>query len=269
MTMTPASPTLPHLPSEADEAAAQAIAAAIVAAWQTGQPADAAHLSAPDNRSVAYRAQTLIAIALDWPQYQGPRAWKVGAANAQAEPTAAWLRPAGVATGPGQYQANELPFLGLEAEIAFRISDVTVQDGLPTIVHTDACCVAIELVTSRFKQGDDTGALLKLADHQSHGSLVLGEWTDQVSEQWAELNCRLSIDGQRIRGVRGTHPCGSPRWGLTWLAQHTQTIGLPLRAGDIVTTGNWLDLVPLREGQTAQVDFDGLPSATVMMGARH
>src|SRR5919202_6238824 len=51
-----------------------------------------------------------------------PRAWKVGASSADAEPTIAPILPGRLLASPASVHAREFHVIGVEAEIAFRIA---------------------------------------------------------------------------------------------------------------------------------------------------
>ena len=55
--------------------------------------------------------------------------------------------------------------------------------------------VSIELVDSRWQQGVQAPALLKLADLSSHGALVLGEWIPFAARDWAAQRATVRIAG--------------------------------------------------------------------------
>ncbi len=56
--------------------------------------------------------------------------------------------------------------------------------------------VSIEVVDSRWRQYTDAPALLKLADLQAHGALVLGEWIPYQARDWASQRCHVRIGAQ-------------------------------------------------------------------------
>ncbi|MGB7299897.1 MAG: fumarylacetoacetate hydrolase family protein [Burkholderiaceae bacterium] len=243
--------------------AADTLSGLLVSAWRSGRALDAGSVPVPANANQAYEIQQAVARQMGWSVETESRAWKVGAASVTAQPNAAFLWAHGVFDSPGRTDPGQLPFLGVEAEIALRIGGVTTSSGQPAQVEVDAVCVSIEMVSSRFRDAMTLDPLLKLADQGLHHSLVLGQWVREWSPDWSTIDCRLRIDGRLIAEARGAHPCGDPMFALPWLARHAAAVGLPLRAGDVVTTGSWLGLVELNEASIAEVEFDGVGSAAV------
>ncbi len=237
----------------------------LVTAWRTGQLLDESAVAPPDYADQAYQVQLRVAREMHWPLDTPVRAWKVGAANRTAQPNAAFLWSHGLHNSPAQVDAGTLPLLGIEGEIAVRIANVTpTGNGLPK-VEIDACCVSIELVSSRFAQSEALHPLLKLADQGLHQGLVLGQWNSHWPDDWSAVSCRLTIDGQPMTQATGTHPCTDPTFSLSWLARHAAAMQMPLRAGDIVTTGSWIGLVKLAPGSLAEVEFADIGKAVLQL----
>ena len=140
----------------------------------------------------AYAVQDRVAAALGWFGDAPPRFWKSGGPSRQAVLTHAGLPPAGVqAVALGQtasLQGQHFHRRGIEAEVALRTRrDVTSEEvaawatGQMPPAHelVDAMAVSVEVVDSRWgPPAPDAQDVpwLKLADQQSHGALVLGEW---------------------------------------------------------------------------------------------
>src|SRR2546423_1989544 len=93
-------------------------------------------LAAPADLATVYRIQHEIFGQLS----RGARAsaWKVGGPSADAEPTIAPILPGRVLASPATVNASDFHVIGVEAEIAFRITGATPE-----------AVVAIELCDSR------------------------------------------------------------------------------------------------------------------------
>ncbi len=122
--------------------------------------------------------------------------------------------------------------------------------------------VSIEVVDSRWQQYTDAPALLKLADLQAHGALVLGEWMPYQARDWASQRCHVRIGAQELER-RGTHALGDPAFGLVAWLRHATREGRRVEAGTVVTTGTWVGILPASAGDLVTVAFDGIGSASV------
>lgn len=163
----------------------------------------------------AYRVQHGVAAALGWPLDR----WKSGGAGPQGPFSHSPVNPvAGTA------------LLGVEAEVALRVDS----DGQP-----EAMCLAIELVASRWEEGLDAPALLRMADHQSNAGLLLGPWQPYHALDWAQLTWRLALPGQPDIVRTGGHSLGNPAGVLPAWQQHAKQHGSLALAGTVVTTGAW------------------------------
>lgn len=232
-----------------------------------GQPLAQA-LSEP---AQAYAVQERVAQALGWFGDAPPRWWKSGGPSREAVLTHAPLPPAGVAPSPADL--STLPFhrRGIEAEIALRLGRAVDADLAATLdvagarALLDAMAVSIEIVDGRWSEGMQAPALLRLADLQTHGALVLGEWVPWQPIQWATQRCRVRV-GQRLDVQRtGTHPCGDPAWVLPAWLRHATRGGHTLPEGTVVTTGTWVGILDAQRGERVEVAFEGIGGAAVQL----
>ncbi|MBX3604855.1 MAG: fumarylacetoacetate hydrolase family protein [Piscinibacter sp.] len=239
----------------------------LVQARRAAQTVPAAALPDAD---AAYAVQDGVARVLGWFDAAPPRHWKSGGASREAVLTHAPLPPAGVWASGADARAWHFNFRGIEAEIALRLGrdvDAARAQTLDLAAATalvDAQCVSIELVDSRWTEARDAPALAKLADLQSHGALVLGEWQPFVPRDWAAQRCRVTIGSAEHR-FQGTHSLGDPAYVLpTWL-RHATRHGAVVPAGTVVTTGTWCGLLMAAAGDRVVVEFDGIGAAEVLL----
>jgi 2-keto-4-pentenoate hydratase len=230
--------------------------------------ADAWAISTPQE---AYQVQTEVAARCDWFAGGPPLFWKSGGPSRDSVLTHAPLPPAGVVRSPGDLKEMEFAMRGIEAEIALRlgqavdfdIANALDAEGAHKLV--DAMAVSIEIVDSRWQQGMSAPVLLKLADLQSHGALVLGEWVPFQTVDWAQQSCRVQIGEQPEVFQRGTHMLGDPAWLLPqWLRHACARFG-KLPAGTVITTGTWVGILPAQAGDVVHVAFDGIGEARVQL----
>ncbi|MGO4330426.1 fumarylacetoacetate hydrolase family protein [Cupriavidus sp. 2TAF22] len=225
--------------------------------------------TALENADQAYAVQAIVARSLGWKD-AGTAYWKSGGASRDATLTHAQLPSAGVWASPAQ--AGDWPFTrrGIEAEIALRIgrsvdaAQAASLDRAGAGALVDAMAVSIEVVDSRWQQYVAAPALLKLADLQSHGALVLGEWRDYVGRDWATQRCRVQI-GTEATERRGTHALGDPAYGLLAWLRHATREGRRVEAGTVVTTGTWVGILDASEGDLVTAEFDGIGHASVQL----
>ena len=247
---------------------------ALAAALADARRAHVALASAPwagelANASDAYAAQDEVARVLGWFGDAPPRHWKSGGASRDAVLTHAPLPPAGVFASQAQMSDWPLHSRAVEPEIALRLkADVTPQDAMRLDHHAvdaliDAMTVAIEVVDSRWVEGLNAPALLRLADLQSHAALVLGEWQPYARRDWRAQRCVLQIGSAPAIERVGTHSLGDPAWLLPLWLRHATRHGATVTAGTIVTTGTWAGAVPVRSGDEVRVSFDGIGEASV------
>ena len=160
-----------------------AIAKTLLAARFDRQPADPAqHIDQLQSNDEAYAVQELVRKELAPEQAAVGRYWKSGASSREASLLSSALLDAGVWASPAQ--ARDWPFNMrlIEIEIALKTNRLVTPAEAATLTHEQAhtligaMAVTIEVVDSRWQQTDQLQPLLKLADIQTHGALVVGTW---------------------------------------------------------------------------------------------
>lgn len=241
--------------------------AMLLQARRSGQPVPAATL--PD-AAAAYAVQRGVADALGWFLAAPPMAWKSGGPSREAVQTHAPLPGTGLWASPADATGQAWQLRGIEAEIALRLGqDVTAADAARLDLAAvkslvDVMGVSIEIVDSRWTEGLAAPAEAKLADLQSHGALVLGDWAlFDAEHDWPQQVCRVRIGAADERRFVGTHSMADPCWVLpAWLRHATQDGG-QVPAGTMVTTGTWCGLLHAAPGDAVHVAFDGIGEARV------
>lgn len=250
----------------------QTVARALVGAWRDNTPVEGAAL-APLLRDAedAYAAQERVAADRDWFDRAVPLHWKSGGPSRDAVLTHAPLPPQGVWASPANAGATHFNMRLIEAEVALRLGrDVTPAEAA-ALSHeeaaglVDAMCVSIEIVDSRWREARSAPALLKLADLQSHGALVLGAFRPFAPRDWSAQQCVVRIGDAEPRSFRSTHSLGDPAWLLpTWL-RHVTRKGATVPKGTIVTTGTWCGMLEARQGDRVRAEFEGIGEAEVQL----
>jgi len=132
--------------------------------------------------------------------------------------------------------------IGLEFEIAARLGrdlhpagrDLGFAEVAEAI---DAICPAIEIIDDRHADYRGLEVLSVIADNSWNAGIVLGDFV----RSWPELDSIEGIvaaDGAITDRGFGRDVLGHPFHPVAWLAAHLAGIGTPLRAGDVVMTGN-------------------------------
>ncbi|MCW5259556.1 2-keto-4-pentenoate hydratase [Verminephrobacter eiseniae] len=243
---------------------ALAVVTSLVAARRSGRPASAlAQAVCSDDE--AYAIQDAVASALGWFGDSPPKYWKSGGAARDMALTHAGLPPAGVRTA-GQSLADlrwQQP--AVEAEIALRLAREVTPEQAQRLSHADgpglvdAMAVAIEIADSRWQEGLQAPAALRLADQGSHGALVLGPWMRCRAQDWARQRCELRFGvAPPVSANTGAYSLGDPLWLLPIWLRHATRGGRTVAAHSVVTTGSWVGAIPMPANAEVLVRFPGL-----------
>src|SRR5690606_2431623 len=125
----------------------------------------------------------------------------------------------------------------------------------------DGMAVSIEDVDSRWRQARESGALLKLADRQSHGALALGDWRPFAPRDWSQLTCAVQNGASSSQSFRGTHSLCEHALPLPTRLRHATRGGQSVPRGTVVTTGTWCALLEARRGERVRAVFEGIGEA--------
>lgn len=222
--------------------------------------------------TAAYEVQAQVAKALGWFVKGVPGHWKSGGSSRDAVATHAPLPPAGIWVSPADGRAWLFNFRVIEAEVALRLgSAVDAQtaanlDLAQARALVDSMCVSIEVVDSRWAEGLQAPALAKLADLQSHGALVLGDWQPfEPARDWMTQLCTVRIGSQPPHEFRGTHSMADPAFVLLAWLRHATRDGTVVPAGTVLTTGTWCGMLPAMAGDEVEVHFEGIGLAAVRL----
>ncbi|MFP5406258.1 MAG: fumarylacetoacetate hydrolase family protein [Gammaproteobacteria bacterium] len=250
----------------------RALAEALVAARREQETLLAADWqSALADAVAAYAVQASAADAFGWCPDGVARNWKSGGPSRDIELTHAPLPPEGVMTSPADFSSWSFHAPFVEAEIALRLGrDVTPEaaaqlDPANAAEWVDAMCVSIEIVDSRWAEGAQAPALLRLADLQSHGALALGNWLSYAPRDWATQQCEVRIGQQAPQVFTGTYSLGDPTWLLPVWLRHATRAGATVPSGTVVTTGSWVGMLPAQKGDAVSVRFEGIGEARLQL----
>ena len=244
------------------------LAASLASAWREGRAmAAAAWQDSVGDAAHAYAVQDRVAEAMGWFGTAVPGHWKSGGPSRDVVLTHAPLPPAGVRASPANFSDMHFNAPGIESEIALRLGEAVTPERAAALtpetaaVLIDAMTVSIEIVDSRWEDPAKASALLRLADQQSHGALVLGTWVPYAARDWAAQVCETRIGTNAPDLRKGAHSMGDPAWLLPIWLRHVTRNGATVPAGTVVTTGSWVGVLPVRKGDTVVVEFPGIGRA--------
>ncbi|GAB3700367.1 2-keto-4-pentenoate hydratase [Mariniluteicoccus flavus] len=149
-----------------------------------------------------------------------------------------------------------------ELEFAFRLdhdflpraeayAEADVLDGAGELL------LSWELPSSRFTDPAAAGEVQLIADNACGHSLVLAP---AAAQDWKSLDlAAVRVTGSSSNGTvlegAGDRVLGSPLTALTWLVNELSTHGIPLHAGQFVTTGVCTQPMLVAPGETIVGDY--------------
>jgi 2-keto-4-pentenoate hydratase len=162
---------------------------------------------------------------------------------------------------PGRFSAGGHLVRIIELEFGVQMA----HDALPQSTPYDAQSIrpfvgallpGIEIVSHRFVDWTQAGALGLAADNAIHGAWVHGDhYTDWRELNLAEHEATLSVNGAIVRRGTGANVLGHPLNVIAWLANELPVYGKMLRAGDFITTGVICDVYLAEAGDVIRGDF--------------
>ncbi|HET9269102.1 MAG TPA: fumarylacetoacetate hydrolase family protein [Vicinamibacterales bacterium] len=160
-----------------------------------------------------------------------------------------------------------------EAEFAFKMRrDLTPQWGPfsvgEVVEAVGSLHPAIEIPDSRYNDFTVVGAAQLIADNACAHYFVLGP---AAPESWRELDLSThalkgEVVGKLAREGVGANVLGDPRIALTWVANELSSLGIILRAGQVVTTGTCVVPLEIAPGDHVRMDFGVLGRVECRLG---
>jgi 2-keto-4-pentenoate hydratase len=151
-----------------------------------------------------------------------------------------------------------------EAEFAFKMAHDLPPRGREYDMRevcdaVAAMHLAIEVPDARYEVFDTIGAPSICADCAFHAWFVLGPSVpDWRGVDLAQQPVRAWKQDAVVAEGSGANALGDPRIALTWLANHLNSRGLALKAGEIITTGTCVKPVDIGAGDTVVADYFAL-----------
>lgn len=184
-------------------------------------------------------------------------------------PCAGGLYDSGVHETPAHLRHSDFRRVGVECEIAVRLSadlppgpkryhQSSVQDAV------ESCMAAIELVDDRYVDYRTLDTPTLIADDFFSAGAVLGPAVrDWRPLDLAALQGRMTVDGETVGEGVGAAILGHPLEALTWLANSMNARGQSLKSGDVVLLGSLVQTQWVEKGSTVEIMVDGLGDALV------
>jgi len=189
--------------------------------------------------------------------------WKVGGANARAEPIAAPLLASLVQKSPARFTVRPDAFRAVEAELCLlldrdlppRAKPYSEDEAWAAVASVH---VAIELLDTRYADRTKMPPSALLADMQNNGGFCYGPPNPVASVDFLGAKASLLVDGKEVKSAVGGNPAGDPKRLLAWLAAHAASRGRALQAGMVVTTGSHTGITVAPLGSRVTARFAGL-----------
>lgn len=254
-----------------------AAADALIRARREGRVMDTLPGGLPVDLAEAYKVQDAIIERMGEPL----AGWKVAFTNAAGQkrmgtdaPGAGPIFASYVQPGPATVKMPDPGLRISECEFAFRLAaDLPAKRG--AYADADIAAVigtvhpAIEVVNRRLSGAVPMGAVAIIVDHGGNGAFAYGPGTkDWRGIDFATHAVRQIINGaEKAVGSGKAVMDGNPVASVTWLANHLKGRGRTLRAGDWISSGSAVEMLPVPLGGTVQADFGSLGSVEVRFPA--
>ena len=238
--------------------------------WREGTVMDALPPACrPASRAAGYAAQAAL------PAVAGRTVlgWKIAATSRAGQAHIAVDGPLAGRLLAGQVHADgaTLSLAGnrmrvAEPEFVFRLGRTLAPRARPYGVDevldaVEALHTGLEVPDSRYADFARAGEAQLLADNACAGQFVLGpaaraDWRGlDLAAHRARGRVRRADGSSREREGLGANVLDDPRLALAWLANELSSLGLPLDAGQVVTTGTCMPPLEISPGDAVEADF--------------
>ena len=251
--------------------------------WRAGTLLDALPADlAPQTRAQAYAVQALFERRSARPLF----GWKIAATSLAGQkhigvegPLAGRILTENVIAEGAACDLTQCHMKFAEAEFAFvmgrdlppRAAPYTQAEIMAVVASLHP---AIEIPDSRFAQYEKRGALQLICDDACAHQFYLGA---KSVAQWQDMDLSTMVTAGRVLDAQGrlklewpgsgANVLGDPRIALTWLANELSAHGVPLKAGQAVTTGTCVPPMTVAPGETFVADLGPIGQARLRFAA--
>jgi 2-keto-4-pentenoate hydratase len=244
-------------------------ATAFVEARLAGRSIEAYPGLPPVTIEEAYKVQS--AAIHQWPDHVA--GWKVGRINAPWDGQYGTDRLAGPIfsrqiTHGGPVPQEAYVFTGgfgaIEGEIVIEVSEDTPVAKTEwtlseCLEYAGKMRLGVEIASSPFSGINDHGPLVTISDFGNNNGLILGDeiqgWRNGSPAEW---KIRTRIEGVEVGAADASSIPGGPLESFRAVLEICARQGLPLRRGMQITTGAVTGVHPIRIGQAATIEMDGV-----------
>jgi 2-keto-4-pentenoate hydratase len=254
----------------------EGLARKLAEAWQSASQIEGPTAEElPEDRAQAYFIQDRMAAHLGLPL----SGWKVGATSARMRELDGHddvipgriFQPVTFLGATQQLPVERFPHARAETEFAFRLQQDCPLRAAPWTAEELANQVvlhpAIEIIGNRHTLPNGTQAqrsLMTIADNGGGIGFVFGDaCPDWQSIDFRHHRIRLRVDQQPEAENFLGDLRGEPLQALADLLNHLSGRGIPLHAGDFVSTGAATIPQPIQAGSVVQADFGTIGSITL------
>ncbi|GAX07288.1 2-keto-4-pentenoate hydratase [Secundilactobacillus silagincola] len=148
---------------------------------------------------------------------------------------------------PHNVKADEVMDPLAEVEMMFTAKeDLSANDSLEDLFHKTTVAPAVEVPDSRFSDWfPSLSKYMVMADAAVGGYVVFGEENDtdklfDKPDDLANVTCELFHDGKKLKDGQASEVLGNPLNSLQWLVKKLDEQGMPMKAGQRVSSGTFL-----------------------------
>lgn len=245
-----------------------ALVQALARARRLGRQVQAAEdLYAIPDEEHAFRLMLDVAQATGWER----RGWKIAATNPSLQRKLRTQGPVCGATfsrfhqpAPACLRRDELLDPIIECEFFFTLASPLPPRAQAYAESEVAAAVAavtagIEVAECRYPRHALPAAWYVYADGFASGRYIHGpavpDWKLRLE---AGVGVTLWRNGQRLGQGSSKDVMGHPLRSVHWLANRLRAAGVPLNAGDVISSGSCNILAPARAGDHYMAEFDGV-----------
>lgn len=171
---------------------------------------------------------------------------------------------------PARFPVIAGGFAAVEAEYVFEIGEDAPANRVRWTPEEAAeqvgrLMVGVELAGSPLPDINRLGPPVVVSDYGNNAGLVLGPAiADWQTRQMTELLCETFIDGASVGTGRASSIAGGPLAALAFALGRSARRGMPLRKGQLVSTGAATGIHDIVAGQRARVEFTGIAALEVV-----